>query len=64
MSQSFQRMKIFSVIGEINLLVVLRLGHRKGDAEGKKSREAVFIEEETIRQRVEEGEQETCPAEK
>lgn len=58
-------MKIFSVISEINLLVVLRLGYRKRDIEGKKSREAMFIEEEIgRRQRVEEGEPETCPAEK
>lgn len=64
MSQSFQRMKSFSVIGEINLLVVLKLGHRKGDVEGKKSREAMSIEETGRRQRVEEGEQETCSAEK
>lgn len=46
MSQSFQRMKIFSVISEINLLVFLRLGYRKRDIEGKKSREAMFIGEE------------------
>lgn len=49
MRQSFQKMKIVLVIGKINLLVVLRLGHGKGDTEGKKSREAMFIEEETRR---------------
>lgn len=41
------------VISEINLLGVLRLGHRKRDVKGKKSREAEFIEEEIGRRQRE-----------
>lgn len=36
-------MNIFSVISEINLLVVLRLGHRKRDIEGKRAEKQCLL---------------------